>query len=288
MAIQEGWIAKGVALQILRAVDRKSLLLFILVLLVCGLFVLNAATAAVRARRQQLGVLACVGWSGRQLFAAAISEQAGLGLIAGVIGVVAAVPIAHGAGLHVTWARAGVAVPAAVALAVLAALVPAWSASRAHPLDALRPAAGHFSSRRAVRSRGGLAVRNLIRARGRSLIAIAGLAVGICSTVLLLAITTSFNGQLAGDLLGEAVTVRVRGVDYAAIVVMLAIGVFGITDVLYLNIRERANELATLTATGWSRSDVARLITLEGSRAGTHRVAARSGCGRPGHERVHQ
>jgi putative ABC transport system permease protein len=268
LAIQEGWIAKGVALQILRAVDRKSLLLFILVLVVCGLFVLNAATAAVRARRQQLGVLACTGWSGRQLFTAAISEQAGLGLVAGVIGVLAAVPIAHGAGLHVTWVRAGVAVPAAVALAVLAALVPAWSASRAHPLDALRPPAGHFSSRRAVRSRTGLAVRNLVRARGRSLIAIAGLAVGICSTVLLLAITTSFNGQLAGDLLGEAVTVRVRGVDYAAIAVMLAIGVLGITDVLYLNIRERANELATLTATGWSRSDVARLITLEGSGLG--------------------
>jgi ABC-type antimicrobial peptide transport system permease subunit len=182
--------------------------------------------------------------------------------------VLAAVPIAHGAGLHVTWVRGAVAVPAAVALAVLAALVPAWSASRAHPLDALRPAAGHFSSRRAVRSRAGLAVRNLVRARGRSLIAVAGLAVGICSTVLLLAITTSFNGQLAGDLLGEAVTVRVRGVDYAAIAVMLAIGVFGITDVLYLNIRERAKELATLAATGWSRTDVARLITLEGSGLG--------------------
>ena len=264
LEIQEGWIDKGVALRILRAVDRKSLLLFILVLFVCGLFVLNAATAAVRARRQQLGVLACVGWSPRQLFTAAISEQASLGLIAGVVGVVAAVPIAHAAGLHVTWARAGIAVPAAVGLAVLAALAPAGAASRAHPLDALRPAVSRFSSRRAVRTRAGLAVRNLVRARGRSLIAIAGLAVGICSTVLLLAITTSFNGQLAGNLLGQAVTVQVRGVDYAAIAVMLAIGVFGIADVLYLNIRERASELATLLATGWSRGDVTVLITMEG------------------------
>jgi putative ABC transport system permease protein len=85
---------------------------------------------------------------------------------------------------------------------------------------------------------------------------------------MLLAVTTSFNGQLAGDLLGQAVTVQVRGVDYAAVVVMVVLGVFGVADVLYLNVRERSSELATLQATGWSRRQVARLITCEGAVLG--------------------
>jgi ABC-type antimicrobial peptide transport system permease subunit len=157
---------------------------------------------------------------------------------------------------------------AAVVLTMLAGSVPARVASRARPIEALRPAIGRFRARRAVRSRLGLASRTLVRARGRSLVAIAGLAFGICSTVLLLAVTTSFNGQLAGDLLGQAVTVRVRGVDYAAVIVMVAIGVFGIADVLYLNIRERASELATLQAGGWSRTDVTRMIVAEGGLLG--------------------
>jgi len=268
LAIDEGWIVKGVALQILRAVDRKSLVLFVLVLFVCGLFVLNATTAAVRARRSELGLLACVGWSPAQLFLTVLTEQALVGLVAGAVGVAVAVPIAHATNLHVTAARIGIAVFAAVVLTMLAGMVPARAAARARPLEALRPAVGRFRSRRAVRGRLGLATRTLVRTRGRSLVAIAGLAFGIASTVLLLAVTTSFNGQLAGDLLGQAVTVRVRGVDYAAVIVMLAIGVFGIADVLYLNVRERAAELATLQAAGWSRVDVTRLVVLEGGLLG--------------------
>jgi putative ABC transport system permease protein len=268
LAIDEGWIVKGVALQILHAVDRKSLLLFVLVLFVCGLFVLNATTASVRARRSQLGLLACIGWSPALLFRAVLTELALVGLVAGAVGVAVAVPIAHATNLHVTAERVVIAIAAAVVLTMLAGMVPARAASRARPLEALRPAVGRFRSRRAVRGRLGMSIRTLVRARGRSLVAVAGLALGIASTVMLLAVTTSFNGQLAGDLLGQAVTVRVRGVDYAAVIVMLALGVFGIADVLYLNVRERAVELATLQAGGWSRVDVTRIVVIEGALLG--------------------
>ena len=43
---------------------------------------------------------------------------------------------------------------------------------------------------------------------------------------------------------------------------------FGIADVLYLNVRERSSELATLQATGWSRVDVTRLLVIEGGLLG--------------------
>jgi putative ABC transport system permease protein len=268
LVLREGWVDKNIAVRILRAVDRKSLLLFILVLVVSGLFVLNAATAAVRSRRRQLGILACTGWSPRQLFATVMSEQAVIGVVAGVVGLAVAIPIAAATRLHVTALRAVLALVAAAVLSVLAAIPPAISASRADPLEAIRPPVSRFRAARPVRTLPGLAMRTLLRGRGRSAIAVIELAIGICSTVFLLAVTTSFNGQLAGDLLGEAVTVQVRGVDFAAVLVMLALGVFGVTDVLYLNVRERGTELATLQATGWSRRQIGRLITFEGTILG--------------------
>jgi hypothetical protein len=268
LAIREGWVVKDIVVLILHSVDRKSLLLFILVLVVSGLFVLNAATAAVRSRRSQLGVLACTGWGPRQLFGVVMSEQIVIGLLAGVIGVGVAIPIADATGLHVTLIRVVAAVVAAALLSALAGIPPALTAARSDPLEAIRPVAGRYRAGHPVRTLAGLAARNLVRGRGRSAIAIISLAIGICSTIFLLAVTTSFNGQLAGDLLGQAVTVRVRGVDYAAVIVMLGLGAFGVSDVLYLNVRERAGELATLQATGWSRRQVGRVITAEGAMLG--------------------
>jgi ABC-type antimicrobial peptide transport system permease subunit len=268
LALREGWVAKNVVPAIARAIDRKSLLLFILVLVVCALFVLNAATAAVRARRRQLAILACLGWSPRQLFVDVVSEQAIVGLTAGLLGVAIAVPVAAASGLHLDAARIAVAVVAATLLTMAAAVPPAVAASRARPIEATRPSVRRYGTHRAVRGLTGLALRHVIRARARSAIAVVGLALGVCSSIFLLAVTTSFNGQLAGDLLGQAVTIRVRGVDYAAVAVMLAIGGFGLADVLYLNIRERAAELAALQATGWSRRSVARLVAAEGVAMG--------------------
>jgi hypothetical protein len=268
LTINEGWVRKGVALQILHAVDRKSLVLLVLILFVCGLFVLNATSAAVHSRRRQMGLLACIGWSRRQLFGSILAEQAIRGLLAGCLGVGAAVPIAGATGLHVTWQRSVAAAGAAVVLTMLAGVVPALSASRVAPAQALRPRAGRFAGHRAVRSRLGLAARNLVRTPARSLTAVGGLAFGSCSTLLLLAVTTSFHGEVAGDLLGNAVIIKVHSVDYAAVFVMLAIALFGVADVLYLGIRERASELATLRATGWSRREIDGLIVVEGALLG--------------------
>ncbi len=189
-------------------------------------------------------------------------------MAAGALGVAVALPIATSTGLHISWQRSVAAVVAATILTMLAGLAPALSAARAAPIDALRPSVGAVAGHRAIRSRLGLAARNLLRTLARSLTAVAGLAFGICSTLLLLAVTTGFRGQLAGDLLGDAITIEVRGVDYAAVLVMLGIGLLGVADVLYLGIRERAAELATLQATGWSPREIDGLVVLEGAILG--------------------
>ena len=85
-------------------------------------------------------MLACLGWSRRMLFRSILGELALVGLAAGVAGAVLSWPISALAGLHVSPWRAGLAIPAAVVLAVLAGVVPARAAARAHPGAAVRPA----------------------------------------------------------------------------------------------------------------------------------------------------
>lgn len=264
LALSENWVRKGVAVAILSALDRKSVALFVLILGVCGLFVANAASAAVRARRTELGVLSCLGWSARTLFAAALGEVALLGLVAGLVGSAAAVPLGHALGLRVDLARAALAIPAAVVLAVLAATGPAWRASRATPAEAVRPAVQ--ASRRARHPRGvlGLAVTNVGRVPGRSALGALSLAIGVCGLTLLVAVTLAFRGVLVGSLLGDAISVQIRSADYLAVATIVLLGVAGVADVLYLGIRERAAELSTLRVTGWPEAALTRLVTYEG------------------------
>jgi hypothetical protein len=142
LRLTEDWVKKGVAVAILSAVDKKSVVLFTLILVVCALFVANSATAAVRSRRQELGVLACLGWTRPRIYATVLGELALLGLAAGVAGGALSLPLAAALHLSVALDRAVLAVPAAVALAVVAGGGPAWLASRAEPVAAVRPPCG--------------------------------------------------------------------------------------------------------------------------------------------------
>jgi putative ABC transport system permease protein len=60
-----------------------------------------------------------------------------------------------------------------------------------------------------------------------------------------------------------AITFAFRGV-----VVGSLLGVLGVADVLFLNIRERAPELATIRSLGWRETALARLVITEGTAIG--------------------
>lgn len=268
LRLTEPWVKQGVAVAVLSAVDKKSVVLFTLVLLVCALFVANAATAAVRSRRHELGVLACLGWTRPRIYGAVLSELALLGLAAGIAGGVLSLPLATALHLDASPGRAILAVPAAVGLALAAGSVPAWLASRADPVVTVRPpvlAAGRAHHPRGV---AGLAVINVRRTPGRSLLGACSLAVGVAALTLLIAVTLAFRGTVVGSLLGNAVAVQVRGVDYIAVTATVALGVLAVTDVLFLNVRERASELAVIRALGWPESAIGQLIVAEGAVIG--------------------
>ena len=268
LALTENWVRKGVALAILTAIDKNSVVLFALILIVCVLFVANSASAAVRGRRRELGVLACLGWTRPRLFAAVLGELAAIGLTAGILGAAAALPLSSALGLHASPGRAALAVPIAVAIAVIAGIIPAWLAASAEPVASIQPPV--LAVRRACQPAGitALAAVNVLRTPGRALIGAISLAIGIAALTLLAAVTFAFRGVLVGSLLGDAVAVQVRGVDYVAVIATVALGVLAVADVIFLNIRERGAELATIRTFGWRESALSRLVITEGAVVG--------------------
>jgi hypothetical protein len=265
LSLSEGWSKKGVAVAIISAIDRKSAILFGLILVVCTLFLANAVSAAVRDRRRELAVLACLGWSRRRLIALIGLEVAAVGLLAGVAGAGLTPLVARAADIQTSGRHALLAIPVAVAISLLAAAVPAWRAGQAHP-GGLVSAQARLpgGSRRHRRTVAGMAMANLPRTPGRSFVAVLALSLAIASLTLLLAITFAFQGQVTGTVMGNLVTVRARGVDGFAVGVSILLGMIAVADVLYLNTRERSGELAALAAAGWSQSTLGRLIAYEG------------------------
>jgi len=246
------------------AVDENSLVLFVLILAVCVLFVANSATAAIRGRRRELGVLACLGWTRPRLFTAVLGELAAIGLAAGVLGAVAALPLSAALGLRASPERAVLAVPVAIAVAVIAGLIPAWLAARADPVASIRPAVLATARGRLPGGVTGLAATNVLRTPSRALVGAVSLAVGISTLTMVTALSLAFRGVVVGSLLGDAVAVQVRGVDYIAVAATVLLGVLAVADVMFLNITERATELAAIRAFDWPEATLVRLVVTEG------------------------
>ncbi|MFG2008873.1 FtsX-like permease family protein [Micromonospora sp. NPDC048868] len=282
LRLTEEWSALGVASVITKAVDRKSVALFVLVLVVCALFLGNAVAAAVRDRRSELAVLACLGWPARRIGALILGEVAALGLAAGLLALALAVPLGAALGIDVGWRRALLAVPVALLLALVAGLTPALRAARAHPAAALRPAVATARWVRRPRTLVGLALANLARTPGRTLLGAGALAIGVAALTLVAAAGYAFRGAIVGSLLGDTVSLSVRGADTMAAVATVLLGAAAVADVLYLNIRDRAAELATLRAVGWSDAALGRLIAYEGLALGLLGAVTGAGLGLAG------
>jgi ABC-type lipoprotein release transport system permease subunit len=263
LLLREGWSKKNVTVVFLSAVDRKSLALFALVLVVCCFFVANGAVAVTRTRRREIGTLRTMGWSQASIFRVLLGELTLLGVVAGLVGTVVSIVLVKLFSLDLALAWTLLVLPLSVVLACVAAVVPAWRAARLQPLAAVRPAVARGRGQRPVEHLVPLALVNLRRLPARTLVGAAGLAIGIAALTLLLAIERSYHGTLVGTLLGNALAVQVRGADLAAIGLTIALAAFSVADVLYVNLRDRAAEIVTLRSSGWSERQLSMLVGLE-------------------------
>jgi putative ABC transport system permease protein len=263
LLLREGWSKKGVTVNFLRALDRKDLALYALVLVICGFFLGNGALASVRARRAEIGTLLTLGWTRRAIFRAVLGELAAVGVIAGAAGMGLAALLVEAFSLRLPLLRVLLVLPIAVVLALAAGALPAWLAARGLPMDALRPPVTARRRGRPVRRLSALALVNLTRLPARTLVAASGLAIGVAALAVLVGIEQAFQGTLVGTLLGNAVSLQVRGADFAAVGLTIALAALSVADVIYLNLRERQAELVTLRTLGWSNRHVRTTVLLE-------------------------
>jgi hypothetical protein len=263
LLLSEGWSRKGVSVSFLRALDRKDLALFALIPAICAFFLANGAFAAARSRRREIGTLLCLGWSQGAIFSAVLGELVLIGLIAGVLGTGLAAAIATFASLKVSALQVAVVLPVSLVLALVSGLIPAWRAARSIPLDAVNPPIAGSQATSRVRRMSGLALVNLRRVPLRTLLGAGALAVGVAALTLLIGIERAFRGTLVGTLLGNAISFQVRGVDFLAVGLTIALAALALADVLFLNLRERAAEFVTLRTVGWSDRHLATLTALE-------------------------
>jgi putative ABC transport system permease protein len=264
LQLLEGWSKKGVTVGFLRALDRKDVGLFALILLICGFFLGNGALASVCARRTEIGTLLTLGWSRPTIFKVIVAELATIGLAAGVVGAALAALLTEALSLDAPLARSLLVIPVALALALVFGALPAWSAARGAPRDALLAPVTTRRHRGSVRSLLGLAVANTLRVPVRTALGAAGLALGVAALSVLFAIEQAFQGTLIGTVLGNAVSVQVHGADFVAVGLTITLAALSVADVLYLNLRERAAEIATLKTIGWAWRHIAGVVLLEG------------------------
>ncbi|HEX5086390.1 MAG TPA: FtsX-like permease family protein [Nocardioides sp.] len=136
-------------------VFKTVLLVFAGVALLVGSFVIwNTFNVLVAQRRREVALLRAVGATRRQVLSGVVIEAATIGLVSGVLGLLAGVGLAIG--IRTMLSLVGIDVPStspaierrtilvglAVGLGVttLAALLPAWVATRVAPMEALRDA----------------------------------------------------------------------------------------------------------------------------------------------------
>ncbi len=264
LTLTEGWAKKGVSVAFLNGVGRKQLALFTLIPLICCLFLGNGTYAAARARRAEIGTLLTLGWSRAAIFSVLLGEVLVIGVVAGLIGVGLAAALVAALSLHARLWVTLLVFPVSLGIALVAGLLPAWKTARLEPMSALRPAVSELRRTHRVRHVRDVALLNLWRVPARAVVGGAGLLVGAGALTVLLAVQQAFQGVLAGTLLGDAIAIQIRGFDYLAVGLLIALAALSIADVMYLNLRERQAELVTLRTVGWARGHLLELVCVEG------------------------
>ncbi|HBX79817.1 MAG TPA: hypothetical protein DEH05_01625 [Propionibacteriaceae bacterium] len=162
------------------------------------------------------------------------------------------------------------AIPAALAVGLLAATTPALFASSV-PAMAATFATGartRRGRRGGVFGVAGMAMRAVRLGWGRSTLAILALGTATAALGVLWTIQHDFSGRAAGTLLGDALTLQVQGPDLVATAGMLLLAGVGVSHALAIEIRERGSELATLTAVGWTATTLTRMLALQAATLG--------------------
>ncbi|MDE0200564.1 MAG: ABC transporter permease [Caldilineaceae bacterium] len=192
-----------------------------------GLGMMNSMVMSVLERTREIGTLRALGWSRWRILWIILGESLTLSTFGGVIGVFLGIGLAELAGTvpGMGVLLEGVYTPAILIQGLVTALVlglvggvyPAWRASGLRPVEALSYEGGGASDFRggALSRLGNQSFRNLWRRRNRTLLAAAGIGIGVGTLVMLGGLTAGIVGQmnnLAGSGSPGNITVMQRDV----------------------------------------------------------------------------
>jgi ABC-type antimicrobial peptide transport system permease subunit len=161
----------------------------LIAVLIGGLGMMNTMIMAVFEQTKEIGVLRAVGWRRNQVLRLMLSQSLVLSGLGGLLGV--------GIGLGLVWLinhtpavssfapgvirtpllLQGMAV--ALVLGMVGGFYPAWRAAGLSPIEALRYDSGAGDDEPAWARMFGMALRNLLRRRFRSLLTMGGIAIGV-------------------------------------------------------------------------------------------------------------
>jgi putative ABC transport system permease protein len=130
-----------------RLIDKAVIVIVVLALIIGGISVTNTMLMAVLERQRELGVLAAVGWSPRQIAMLVFGEGVGVSLLGAGLGlalgialselIVRALSASAFVAPEITAWGLGRGLLVGVAIGVVGGLYPAWRVSRLRPAEAL-------------------------------------------------------------------------------------------------------------------------------------------------------
>jgi hypothetical protein len=218
-----------------------------------------------RSRRRELATLRALGWRRGQLAARLLAEFAPTTVIAAAAAALAGYAITAALAGRLEWVWLLMFIPA---------VIPAFIPRARHMLLAAkfrRPAGTPRGYASRVRGLPGWPstrqdrawaparrVRRLLRARSRRLLRLLVIAGAAVALSLQVAAQWAFTGA-ATSWTQRPVSAPGTLVDGAAVLVIAAMATFTVADLNWVALRERAAELRTLRAIGWSAPDLARL-----------------------------
>jgi hypothetical protein len=259
LLVDEVWYRSDVRTTVWSGLGPDSIVLSELELL-AGEAVLGWGTWRVmRARRGELATLRALGWRRRQLGWRLLAEFALAGVVAGAAALLGGYAIGALVGRSGTaWLLLGV--PTVIGAVLAVTQRPAVDELLKMAAAPARKALPRLRARQAERPVSGAApVRRLLRTPARRLLGTGVIAVACVALSLGLGARWAFAGAATPWTL-RPVTWEGVVVDTAAVLLAVLLATFTVADLDAMTLRERAQEMRTLCAIGWSAGDLARLM----------------------------
>jgi hypothetical protein len=257
LRVDEPWYRSGTSTTVAAGVDRQSIVLSELELLAAEVLIVKCVWELLRARRRDIATLRALGWGRRQFGRQLLAEFALAATAAGVaaaLGVYAAGTVLAG---RPAWWWPLLSAPTAIAMIFLAACwpllrgeakVPDWEPRVSRRQQRYRPRRLAFGRDPA---------RNLLRTPERTVLGGFLIALACAALGLELAVRWTFPGA-ADSWAGRSASPASLIANVTAVLVIVTTVTGVLAELDWGTAGNRAAEVRTLRALGWSARDVAR------------------------------